>query len=445
MGFARVPARTGEPTGTEGAHDRARARPVAAPNGAPAAAASWFALQRSAGNRAAVALATPGAGAPALQRKVTKDGKELTAEDVMADLRATPPAGLDVGLPAVQAAAEAAVNLITYMDLKALRDKVAAVAAAINTGVAPPDRASMEIYEEAGRKKVAGALGVALQTGKQRMEYRTVPASDFAAFLDLHPGVQASLKGVKFALASSNNLAKGAGGMYFHDKREVHVSLGAAGDDPKVFERLLLHEIGHATLQQALMVPNADGTAKEKLSEEATKNTAGRATVPVDEAGLAQYKKETASLNGEGQAFYKAWLTLRQDKAGLFAVSLGGGREEAQRQEYVSKSFTEFCAESFMHYAIERQAFRAYLDALPQKGAAAEVIAAWAAVWSLLQKHGDQILAGTWQYLVPAEVKNATAIPSPTGVLAGPSPTPLSPSSQLPGSAVPGKAGDTVL
>ena len=43
---------------------------------------------------------------------------------------------LDVGLPAVQAAAEAAVNLITYMDLKALRDKVAAVAAVINTGVA---------------------------------------------------------------------------------------------------------------------------------------------------------------------------------------------------------------------------------------------------------------------------------------------------------------------
>ena len=67
MGVARVPARTGEQaTGTEGAHDRARARPVAAPNGAPAAAASWFALQRSAGNRAAAALATPGgsAGAP---------------------------------------------------------------------------------------------------------------------------------------------------------------------------------------------------------------------------------------------------------------------------------------------------------------------------------------------------------------------------------------------
>lgn len=236
-----------------------------------------------------------------------------------------------------------------------------------------------------------------------------VPGSQAQAvnqFLDLHPHLRENLRkyGIKFQFGS--NKAKAFGGGLFQDG-VVHLAAMDAAT-PEVFLRLLLHELGHGTYQrlvlhnqmlsetwdkggvihllvrrrvvlQALQVLPATPTTTDPSAPSGAppaRTRGGHALAPVGpelqaqiwqrqalEKELALIDKRLANadfpglwfrLPADGKTLYQAWLVLRENRStNLLGLDLGDeARRPANRQKYQSDTFSEFCAETFMQFAM---------------------------------------------------------------------------------------------
>jgi hypothetical protein len=204
--------------------------------------------------------------------------------------------------------------------------------------------------------------------------------------LTTHPGLVDLIKqhGLKIKLGST----KGAGGQTFSlgqyeaGARTAHVEPAVGGDRREHFMRVLLHEIGHGTFQQELLLaPLEELTNKGK----------------VDSAVLSQ--TEQGKFSADGMLMFRAWEVLRRNgRQYMFGASMSAADDAQSRQAYQAATFTEFCAESFMHMAVEVSALIAHTTALRQDAnTPPEVIRAWADVFGILLKYKGIISKRKWQ------------------------------------------------
>jgi hypothetical protein len=223
-----------------------------------------------------------------------------------------------------------------------------------------------------------------------------------------HPGLVDLIKqhGLKIKLGST----KGAGGQAFSlgqyepGTKTAHVEPAVGGDTREHFMRVLLHEIGHGTFQQELLLaPLEELTNKGK----------------VDGSLLSQTEK--GKFSADGMLMFRAWEILRQNGGQyMFGASMGAGYDAQSRQAYQAATFTEFCAESFMHMAVEVSALIAHTTALRQDpNTPPEVIGAWANVFGVLLKYKDIISKRKWKKAKKANLAQPQPGAKPKLVMGG--------------------------
>jgi hypothetical protein len=173
----------------------------------------------------------------------------------------------------------------------------------------------------------------------------------------------------KFNLNSPS--ARGLGGKY--EGGVVHVEAGKQGD-PTAFMRLLIHEIGHATFQKKLLQDT-----RKPLSDTAAKGNANQEIITI--------------LNQDGQKFYAAWQVLRAaNGSGMHGLGIDSVGDPAQRRAYQAGNFNEFCAETFMHVAMDPAGWAAHVAQQIQMTQDENVRTAWNMVRTVVGKYKDMLL-----------------------------------------------------
>jgi hypothetical protein len=199
------------------------------------------------------------------------------------------------------------------------------------------------------------------------------------------------------------------------------IHLGALNlETPGVFLRLLLHETGHATYQRSILPPDEFPEGKlpafwdkgeapdayrerEELLEEAEElglsptDQPYAAKIAAIDADLAKNDAESvwAKMPEDTKTLYQAWTWLRTEGGRhLLGLDLGGtNRHEADRLDYQAKTFTEFCAETFMQAATGD--LNAHLiKVMNDPNASAEIQEAWMNTARVLDKHAEQGIFG---------------------------------------------------
>ncbi len=240
------------------------------------------------------------------------------------------------------------------------------------------------------------------------------------ATLDLmeeQQGLMRYMEQIKLKFIFNSSKAKGIGGMYGDGVVHLEDKLGKEPKD--VFLRTLIHEIGHATFQQRLLKDKLDPQVSQgdfgdiqqeitRLDQEITNMTQGqvedmrkvklgrmqnlwqqteRMGELVEQQELLQ--RELQKFEGDGLAFYNAWLVLRQDEGRyMLGVDLGSVMNPTGRQKYQAEKFEEFCAESFMHIVKEPQMLYQHVDMLRENGEVpGNVINAWDTALDVLRNH----------------------------------------------------------
>ena len=115
------------------------------------------------------------------------------------------------------------------------------------------------------------------------------------------------------------------------------------------------------------------------------------------EKRIAASDKAWESLPTDARMLYKAWQDLRAGDGGfMLGINLGAdpkgqALDEPQRQRYQAETFSELCAESFMHLAMgDLDKHVAMVDGNPDVPSALQQ--AWKVVQTILHQYGDPIL-----------------------------------------------------
>ncbi len=196
--------------------------------------------------------------------------------------------------------------------------------------------------------------------------------ADLGAFLGTNPNVQANLgaAGVGWKIPSPASVVEGMGGGAVMDEA-IHLRSWVLNE--RLFMRMAVHEAGHATFQRMLL-------KGEAWSDDANRGKA----VP-----------DPRAMDADGRAFYDAWSVIRQQPQYFFLTDMPGGAAastRAGRGSYLAGQFTEFCAESFMHMAIEKPGLQQHVATLPDT--APDIRAAWATAMQVLNKYEPLMLGG---------------------------------------------------
>ena len=165
----------------------------------------------------------------------------------------------------------------------------------------------------------------------------------------------------------------------------IHLGDNVLALPARQFMRTAVHETGHAVFQRMLV----------DMSQWDDETDAG-AKAPVDDA-----------LEVDGERFYAAWKVLRQppkatDEQGrpidhLLITKVSVDRAEGYgegRRNYIAGKFREFCAESFMHVALEREKLDRFIESLRnQPTMPTEIVRAWEVVMDILDRY-DRLIIG---------------------------------------------------
>jgi hypothetical protein len=216
---------------------------------------------------------------------------------------------------------------------------------------------------------------------------------------------------------------KGGAGDFKAGKREVHLAI--APDKPAdQYVRLLLHETGHAAFQRVLIGDRKVGTELQAHVEalqryavlldtlvgqpddpqawrKAAPHSRAADDIMLEITALERFIAADAAgwrtLSADAQRFYKAWLTLNQNK-GRFLIGVDQGREgdrkdlhAANRQENQATTFIELCAEGFMNLAMGD--LDPFVEVIQHRDDVPRAVKeAWTDVQDVLHRLGDPIL-----------------------------------------------------
>jgi hypothetical protein len=249
-------------------------------------------------------------------------------------------------------------------------------------------------------------------------------------YLQRYPGFVAYLKnkGIEFVLASAKTAAYGEG-VYINGT--IYLGAPLNTESPEVFLRMLLHEVGHATYQRAVL-PNDKlppprqpdkepelpeilnkGRAPELLdkhrsltealaqAQAAAQPDQGMLTLLGDRITAIETELDDSggadvwdNLPDDAKKLYNAWLVLRRGGGQyLLGLDLGTGRGPDRRPGYQADTFTEFLAETFMQAATGEINDHLY-SLLHDPATPRDVRQAWADAAEVLDKHAQQAVLG---------------------------------------------------
>lgn len=252
-------------------------------------------------------------------------------------------------------------------------------------------------------------------------------ADAFNRILERYPHFLTFIQQRRLGFKFNSREAKGIGGMYTRAGSPggtVHLDPVAGKEPPDVFLRAFIHEIGHGTFQQLLIKEELDPTTTKQglaavRAQHAQVDALINAQVTADatpggqrrrgnmgavaqlapllsqQASLEELlKKEEAKFTVDGKTFYEAWAVLRANQGEhMLGVDMGKVDTAQNRKDYQAKTFTEFCAESFMHVVKEPEKLTAHVQNLEANPLTPpEVIRAWTDVFGILIKYRDLIL-----------------------------------------------------
>lgn len=234
-------------------------------------------------------------------------------------------------------------------------------------------------------------------------------ASAVMCFLDAYPeffpklAATTPVTGVK-AIAFNSSTANSWGGGVFNHMNDCTIHLSELKDTtPSAFARLLVHEMGHATFQRMLlnsqplplMVDRC--TVSELLDNFAAQTAIAETLLTELSTTTLRLQHYWTALPAAAKTFYHSWLILRRNKGQhLLGMDLGKAPNMAlltpsRRQSYQANDFSEFCAETFMQYAMGD--LHPHVRAILANGAiGADVKVAWCRAWHILDLVAAPIL-----------------------------------------------------
>jgi hypothetical protein len=372
-------------------------------------------------------LASRGAAAPVQLNSLAGDTTALTALAF---------AGVDVNYLdkidlAVEALRASGYRSMSKADLVQAINRIGAKYADITAGKAgnPRDQDRVIAQEMHRLEQAREQLRQTIKVGAIDI----APPGQVAAlndYLQRHPGFLAYLKskGIDFVLASDKTSAYGEG-VYINGT--IYLGDGLNSETPEVFLRMLLHEVGHATYQRAVLpndkLPPASSPDKEpslpdvlnsgRAADLLDKHQAlsealaqAQAAAQPDQGLVTRLQGQIAAIETElgdsggadawnglpddAKTLYNAWLVLRQGNGQhLLGLDLGTGRGRNQRLSYQAGTFTEFVAETFMQAATgEINDFLYTLVHDPNTPR--DVREAWMDAARVLDKHAQQAVLG---------------------------------------------------
>ncbi|MEO6089630.1 MAG: hypothetical protein ABIQ18_41635 [Umezawaea sp.] len=172
------------------------------------------------------------------------------------------------------------------------------------------------------------------------------------AYPEFWPKVMSRVKEVRF----NSRAADGRGGGLF-DRGMIYISKLPA-TPPGAFVRLLVHETGHATFEGILL---GGRPMPHELDADPTPEMFERLPTGLVQVSVQADQKIRTYWDGmsaSAKLFYNAWLTLRQDHGqhllglDLWQDPRRNRLDPEQRRRYQAGKFDEFCAETFMLYAM---------------------------------------------------------------------------------------------
>lgn len=194
--------------------------------------------------------------------------------------------------------------------------------------------------------------------------------TDLGKFLEENPNVGKNLEaaGVGWDLSSSDTSIEGMGGGAVKDEQ---IKIREWVLSKEGFTRMVVHEAGHATFQRIFLT-----------GEEWT-----------EAANYGKEKPTEKALSADGMKFYNAWMEIREHPELFYITEMPGdspASKKGGRGKYLAGQFTEFCAESFMHLALEKAKLKSHIETLPKEEAT--VKKAWDDVIEILAKYEGQLL-----------------------------------------------------
>ncbi|MBE7384806.1 MAG: hypothetical protein F6J95_025755 [Leptolyngbya sp. SIO1E4] len=237
---------------------------------------------------------------------------------------------------------------------------------------------------------------------------------------------------VRIDFTSQTTVDNNYGGGVYNRTGNKRIEIGgsvANEANPLYFLRTVIHETGHATFQQMLVIGELTnetnkGTIWAQLTachkqvkdlEWQMKKGLSSAVGNYDwVAGKKQELKEAratrdkmvnklrsdaATLTKHGKEFYDAWLILRREN-GQYMLGLPltdqadhPMKSPSGRQKYMAESFTEFCAETFMYMAMHRQDLKSHVRQLHEdQKVPKQVKEAWIDVIRVLERCEEKII-----------------------------------------------------
>ncbi|NUT51262.1 MAG: hypothetical protein HOV94_28765 [Saccharothrix sp.] len=253
----------------------------------------------------------------------------------------------------------------------------------------------------AARPKLVTLCGL---VGTPDLDLPLPHAAAFVHVTEVYPGFWTALahKGVRFRFKSSRADGRG-GGLFEQSENTIHMSLLPV-TPPGAFIRLLVHETGHALFETALLddrpmpVPMSAGAVFGLPAQFAPLPPGTHEPKDLSREGLEieQFQAYWDGMSPAAKAFFHAWTVLRRHRSSLLGLELWRDPKDnrlspEQRRSYQADSFSEFCAETFMQFAMGD--LHPYLVALlGDHGLHPDVRAAWRLAWHVLETVAAPIL-----------------------------------------------------
>lgn len=218
-------------------------------------------------------------------------------------------------------------------------------------------------------------------------------AAAVMCFHDAYPRFWPSL-GKTIVIKFNSSDADSRGGGLFKDN-VLHMS-ALPCTPPGAFVRLFVHELGHASFERVLL---ENKNMPLEISTYAVPDLTDLRADPGPIGGKrrAELLAYWNAMTPQAKLLYEAWLTLRHEN-GKWLVGLdlwedpkGNRLRPGHRRLYQANSFSEFCAETFMLFAMGDlyDHVQVVLDN-PEFGTAVQM--AWRTAWRVLTEVAGPIL-----------------------------------------------------
>jgi hypothetical protein len=226
-------------------------------------------------------------------------------------------------------------------------------------------------------------------------------ASAVMCFYDAYPHFWTKLTN-RISGFQFNSDTADAGGCGLFKNNTIYIS-NLPFTPPGAYVRLLVHEIGHAAFEKVLLnkttMPTELRTDTVQSLQGPLTGSSGDSTWTVRNEECTKIRRYWKTMSPAAKIFYQSWRILRaQDGHHLLGTDMWQTRRSVHisveaRRKYQADSFDEFCAESFMLFAMG-DLHSHVMALLTDNTVSVNVKTAWRNAWWILSMIAGPILAG---------------------------------------------------